>query len=590
MIQCPICGAQNLQGASQCRQCGAFLLSLYLPVGTKLRGGAYTVGRVLGQGGFGITYKGSDTRLHRVVAIKEFFPEGCIRQGTFVSIATPSITPAEFEGWKQRFLQEARTLARFNHPGIVRVYDVFEENRTAYIVMEFLQGKPLSRILEERGGRMEEQEALRYIAQVCEALELVHSSGILHRDIKPDNIMVCEDGRVVLIDFGAAREFVARATQRHTVILTPGYAPMEQYSERGQRGPFTDIYALAATLYHLLTGEVPVPAPERRVGIPLPDVRQLNPRISPHVAQAIMQGLEMESDKRPQTAREFLNLLQGRRVAAPVTPVPAPAKTAPQAPQIQIDDLLKSILTRLYGLSETAYQEGMVIDCFWISRLKEAVVQSMSVHLEQGKQYLIAGTGDDQVITDLDARVYDPDDVVVGEDTLKNNVPVIHFQASKTGPYKIAVWAYKMEGEEGFYAVVVGHRLSSSDERRVMSVWEGIFERFLALVVVAAQAGFLCLLAELDTVGERFTRTLGMELEGGYDYFIVAAGDEVHIADLDMLVELPDGRTMEDRGPDNVPKVAFHLNRTGKVKITLIPAKMHQGYATGYYALFIGRK
>jgi len=100
---------------------------------------------------------------------------------------------------------------------------------------------------------MEEQEALRYIAQVCEALELVHSSGILHRDIKPDNIMVCEDGRVVLIDFGAAREFAARATQRHTVILTPGYAPMEQYSERGQRGPFTDIYALAATLQPFIT-------------------------------------------------------------------------------------------------------------------------------------------------------------------------------------------------------------------------------------------------------------------------------------------------------------------------------------------------
>ena len=588
MVQCPTCGAQNSQGVSQCWRCGTFLLSLYLPVGTKLRGGAYTIGKVLGQGGFGITYKGSDTRLHRVVAIKEFFLQGCIRQGTAVSIATPSITPADFEAMKQRFLQEARTLARFNHHGIVRVYDVFEENRTAYIVMEFLQGKPLSRILEERGGRMEEQEALRYIAQVCEALELIHSSGILHRDIKPDNIMVCDDGRVVLIDFGAAREFAARATQRHTIILTPGYAPLEQYSERGQRGPFTDIYALSATLYHLLTGEVPVPAPERRVGIPLPDVRQLNPRISPHVAQAIMQGLEMDSDKRPQTARDFLNMLQARRVAAPVTPAPAPAPTTPKA--IQMDELFKSILARLYGLSEKAYQEGMVIDCLWISQLEEAAVQGMSVHLEQGKQYLIAGTGDDQVITDLDARVYDPDDIVVGEDTLKDNVPVIRFRASKTGPYKIAVWAFEMNGEKGFYAVVIGHQLTSSDERRVMSVWEGIFERFLALVVAAAQAGFLCLHAELDTVGERFTRTLGMELEGGYDYLIVAAGDEVHIADLDMLVELPDGRTMEDRGPDNVPKVAFHLNRTGKAKVTLIPAKMHKGYAIGYYALFVGRK
>jgi serine/threonine protein kinase len=587
MIQCPTCGAQNPQGASQCRRCGVFL-SLYLPVGTKLGRGAYTVGKMLGQGGFGITYMGSDTRLHRVVAIKEFFPPGCIRQGTAVSIATPSFTPAEFEGWKQRFLQEARTLARFNHPGIVRVYDVFEENRTAYIIMEFLRGKPLSRILEERGGRMDEQEAVGYIAQVCESLELVHSSGILHRDIKPDNIMVCEDGRVVLIDFGAAREFAAKATQRHTIVLTHGYAPMEQYSERGQRGPFTDIYALSATLYHLLTGEVPVAAPERMAGLPLPDVRQLNPRVSPAVAQAIMQGLEMEGHRRPQTARDFLNLLRGRGTAAPVTPTPTPAPTTSQAPQI--DELLKNILLRLYGLSEKAYQEGMVIDCLWISRLKEEVAESMVVRLEQGKHYLVAGTGDNRVITDLDARVYDPDGRVVGEDTLKDNLPTIDFRASKTGPHKITVWAHEMEGEEGFYAVVVGHQLTSSDEQRVMSVWEGIFERFLALVVVAAQAGFLCLYAELDTVGERFTRTMGTELEGGHDYLIVAAGDEVHIADLDMSVKLPDGRTMEDRGPDNVPKVDFHLNRTGRVEITLIPARMHQGYEKGYYALFIGRK
>jgi serine/threonine protein kinase len=587
MKQCPICGAQNPQEATQCRRCGAFLLPLYLPVGAKLRGGAYTVGKVLGQGGFGITYKGGDTRLQRAVAIKEFFPQGCIRQGTAVSLATPTITPADFEAMKQRFLQEARTLARFNHPGIVRIYDVFEENRTAYIVMEFLKGKPLSRILEERGGRMEEQEALRYIAQVCEALELVHSSGILHRDIKPDNIIVCEDRRVVLIDFGAAREFAARATQRHTVILTPGYAPLEQYSELGHRGPFTDIYSLAATLYHLLTGEVPVPAPDRRIGIPLPDVQRLNPKISPHVAQAIMQGLEMDWHRRPQTVRDFLNLLQGKAAAA-ITPTVAPVIAKPQAPQI--DELLGSILMRLYSLSERVRQERMVIDCLWIDRLEEGFMRGMSVHLEQGKQYIIAGTGDDQVIVDLDARVHDPDGKIVGEDTLKDNVPTIRFQALKSGPYTIAFWAHKMEGKEGFYAVVVSHKLTSSNEQIAISVWEGIFERFLALITAAAQAGFLCLHAELNTVGERFTRTLETELEGGCDYLIVAAGDEVHIADLDMSVELPDGRTMEDRGPDNVPKVAFHLSQTGEVKITLIAAKMHQGYAVGYYALFVGRK
>lgn len=587
MLVCPTCGMTNPEGASQCKRCGmpfTFMsVSVYLPVGTKLKGGTYTVGKVLGQGGFGITYMGSDTRFRRLVAIKEFFLQGCIRRGTFVTLSTPSISPDDFESMKQRFLQEGRALARFSHPGIVHVYDVFEENGTAYIVMEFLRGKSLRKILEERGGRMEEEEAVSYIVKVCEALEEVHQRGMIHRDIKPDNIMVCDDGRVVLIDFGAAREFAARTTQSHTVILTPGYAPLEQYSVRAERGPFTDIYAVAATLYHLLTGEVPPSAPDRKVGVELTEVRQLNPKASPHVARAIMQGLEMEPRQRPQNVRAFLNLL----IAPEAVPEVAPSRPKTK---LELDETLKAVLARLYALTEKARQEDMLVDHFYIHRLKKDFTQAYSCNLEAGNLYLIAGAGDDEVIMDLDSRVYSPDGKVLAEDTLKDNVPILRFTAPKSGEYKVEVWSHEMKGEEGFYTLLVGHKIKSPNERRVMNVWEGIFERFLALTIVAVNSGWECLHAELDTVGENFTRTVGMEVEEGYDYIIVGAGDEVHVADLDMEVTLPDGRTIEDKGIDNVPEVRFHLNRSGRVKIKLIAAQMHNKYEKGYYALFVGRK
>jgi len=663
MSMCPSCGMNNPEGAIQCRRCGTPLASIHLPVGAKLKGGAYTVGKVLGQGGFGITYMGSDTRLRRPVAIKEFFMQGCIRRNTLVLPST-SISPEDFEAMKQRFLQEARILARFDHPNIVKVYDVFEENNTVYIIMQFLRGKPLSKILEERGRPLEEREAIGYVLQVCDALEVVHQAGLLHRDIKPDNIFVCDDGRAVLIDFGAAREFAARKTRRHTVILTPGYAPLEQYAEMAQRGPYTDIYALSATLYHLLTGEVPVPAPDRRMGEPLQDVRQLNPRVSPSVARAIMRGLEMNVEQRPQSVKEFRDLLQARVTPTPAHPITPTATSAvstphrsavtyPNNPNIcywghtqdrqqlklcrdghnyvcpqcchercrieypsmyeacrqegwpvwppsaavstpanltpQLSDMMKSILVRLYGLTEKVHEEDMIIDHFHISPLEKNVVQNFSCKLEKGYLYLIISTGDDIFITDLDARIIAPDGKVLAEDTLKDNVPVLRFLAPQTGNYTIQVWAHEMKGERGFYALTTGHKITSPSERKVMDVWEGIFERFLALTIFAINAGYECVYAELDTVGERFTRTVGMEIEGGHEYLIIGAGDEVHVADLDMVVVLPDGRSLEDRGKDNIPQLRFHLTRSGHIKITLIAAKMHKGYEKGYYALFVGK-
>jgi serine/threonine protein kinase len=285
------------------------------------------VGSVLGQGGFGITYRGADVRLQRPVAIKECFPSGCVRQRTTV-IPAGRQTAATYADTKQKFLQEGQTLAQFDHVGIVHVFASFEENNTAYMVMEYLPGQTLAEVLHERGGRLRETEAVGYMAQICQALEVVHRAGVLHRDIKPENVMLCTDGRVVLMDFGTAREYAAGQTQSQSVALTPGYAPLEQYAYQAQRGPYTDVYALAATLYHLLTGEVPVAAPDRAVGVALPEVRQLHPHVSEAAAQAVKRGMEMQIAQRPQSVGTFVDLLKGSAPGTPPRP-PVPPKPLP---------------------------------------------------------------------------------------------------------------------------------------------------------------------------------------------------------------------------------------------------------------------
>jgi serine/threonine protein kinase len=277
--------------------------------GTKLQGGAFSLGKILGQGGFGITYLGSDVRLRRAVAIKEFFPQGCSRCNGTVR-AGGGLTVADFQSAKVRFLQEAQILAQFQHAGIVQVYASFEENNTAYMVMDFLKGKTLLKLLEQ-SGPIPEREAISYIARVGEALEVVHRANLLHRDVKPENIIVTDDGRVVLLDFGTAREFAGGKTRQMTAMLTVGYAPLEQYTGNARFGAFTDVYALGGTLYHLLTGTLPVPATDRVAGQALPPPHRLNSEVSQVVSDAVMWALEIKVDKRPQSVREFLQALQG---------------------------------------------------------------------------------------------------------------------------------------------------------------------------------------------------------------------------------------------------------------------------------------
>ena len=277
-----------------------------LSPGACLATGEYRIEQPLGQGGFGITYRGIDTRLNRAVAVKEFFPEGCWRQGSTVVSAGRWNTDT-YSSAKQKFLLEGQTLGQFNHPGIVRVFYYFEENNTAYMVMEYLRGKTLGELLQ-RQGKLSQNRALKLITKVAQALEILHQARFLHRDIKPDNIMLADDGRVVLIDFGAARDFTAN-TARYTTTLTPGYAPLEQYGRALKNGAFTDIYALGSTLYHLLTGQAPVSAIERAAGVELKTVKQIAPQISSHVSEAIALAMIMDVKERLQSVREFLELL-----------------------------------------------------------------------------------------------------------------------------------------------------------------------------------------------------------------------------------------------------------------------------------------
>ncbi len=343
---CPICASLLPQDARVCPTCGTPLIPptdasdarlnhIYaLTPGTQLENGNFSVGKVLGHGGFGITYLGADIRHGRPVALKEFFPAGAGRQGQAV-LPPPTLRGTDYQAALERFLEEGRILARFHHPGIVDVYGVFQQNATAYMAMEYLRGPTLARRLEEHGGPLPEPELLAMAEALTDALEAIHREGFLHRDIKPDNVILVEGStpaRPVLIDFGATREFAGNKTLRQSVVLTPGYAPLEQYAQQARRGAFTDIYALAATLYHGATGEQPPAATDRAMGVDLKDPRALNAALSVPFARALVHGLAMAIDQRPQDARAFYRELAGLPPQRDGTGVPAPPPPPPPPP------------------------------------------------------------------------------------------------------------------------------------------------------------------------------------------------------------------------------------------------------------------
>ncbi|MEY3868633.1 MAG: hypothetical protein RLZZ338_2524 [Cyanobacteriota bacterium] len=274
-------------------------------IGKTLQGGKYTLEQELGRGGFGITFKATHHYLGQPVVIKTL--NDSVRQHP------------QFAEFESKFQDEARRLALCVHPNIVRVSDFFIEDLRPYMVMDYIPGKTLGDLVGT-GKVLPETLALHYIRQIGAALKVVHQKGLLHRDIKPQNIMLREGTTdVVLIDFGIAREFTPGMTQTHTNMVSEGYAPLEQYLPQGKFTPATDVYGLAATLYSLVTGQIPVTA-LLRDRYPLPEPRTLQPQLSLACNQAILRGMALDIPYRPSTIDHWLSLLPNTETAPPFTP------------------------------------------------------------------------------------------------------------------------------------------------------------------------------------------------------------------------------------------------------------------------------
>ena len=281
--------------------------------GTRLIG-RYTIEGVLGQGGFGITYLGMDELHKKKVAIKEFFPQGIVTRNIEYEDTVTVTLVGEKENYdkgKERFLKEAQTMAMFSKDkGIVKALDFFEINNTAYIVMEYLEGVTLKQYLREN-ERIAAEDLVELLVPLIEALDEIHSQGLIHRDISPDNIMVLPDGRIKLMDFGAARDYTEFGEKSLSIVLKPGYAPPEQYQTHGVQGPWTDIYALCATMYKCITGENPPDAIDRLVDDHLKKISAFGIPVLPQIEEAIIKGMSVAAKDRYQNVGDFCEDLYG---------------------------------------------------------------------------------------------------------------------------------------------------------------------------------------------------------------------------------------------------------------------------------------
>ena len=294
---------------------------MVLPLGTKLND-KIIIGKVMGKGGFGITYLGYDLRMEKTIAVKEYYPNGIAyrsQSGTEVLVADTKSNET-FDKGTEKFYSEAEMVAQFNgNPNIVGVYDYFRTNNTVYLIMEYLNGITLKNYVKKH-GKITDGQALFVMDKIAAALSITHSAGVLHRDISPDNIMVCLDGKIKLIDFGAARQIVAESSSNLTVVMKPGYTPIEQYTKKGRQGAWTDIYALGASIYFAMTGTV-IDDPYERMDSD-DEFTENRHNINNTLWNVIKKCTMINASDRYGSAIELRKALSG--VSAPVKPEPLP--------------------------------------------------------------------------------------------------------------------------------------------------------------------------------------------------------------------------------------------------------------------------
>lgn len=303
---CPYCGYDSNTPAKE---------MYFLQPGTYVQG-RYEIGAAIGSGGFGITYRAWDITLQKIVAVKEYYPAGLVNRipGEKKVIIYSGNREKECQNGKIRYLEEARNMAKFNtHANIVNVYDFFEENNTAYIIMEFLDGKTYKEYIRENGEKVEPEKAVEVTNAILNALDEVHSSGILHRDISPDNIFLCKDGKIKLIDFGAARFSSTEEERTRSIILKPGFAPPEQYQTKSKQGPWTDIYAVGATMYQAITGVKPPESVNRVEEDTLVAPNKLCEGVSQNLNNTILRAMALLPELRFQTTKEFMEALNSQK-------------------------------------------------------------------------------------------------------------------------------------------------------------------------------------------------------------------------------------------------------------------------------------
>lgn len=339
-----------------CPHCGQatkpeYDASRFLKPGTML-GGKFLVGKVLGAGGFGITYIGWNQLLQCKVAIKEYYPRHLSSRAQGGTVMTSdAVKQQKFRAGLHRFLEEARSIASLQDvKGVVQVYTFFEENGTGYIIMEFLEGMDVKHILKQRGNRMDYPWSRRVILTVLYTLREIHKRGVLHRDIAPDNVFVTNEGVIKLIDFGAAKQTAELVDAGGEIVLKEGYAPPEQYTRTVKQGTYTDLYAVAAMFYRILTGKKPPSANERKIRDTLKPLSELGVQIPEQAEMGIMVCLNLAPQYRLQSAENFMEALEGLRFV----PVYEPEWILPEVKEVS-----PSMASRVGRMP--AWQRGLLV-------------------------------------------------------------------------------------------------------------------------------------------------------------------------------------------------------------------------------------